>query len=195
MIKKFLFKRNISNLISYGFDAIFLDTEIVVKPCSIKGLLYIPTKKNGFGLPDSRAKIVDSLPLHDVKPIEAMPQYRFIFDRFVRGMSWENTGAYDHQLKRIKQAARAVAGCSSLADIISRYEALDELYDQLSKGQNLRNTEYLLHIDSDLNVYAGGGNGAHRLAIQFVTGRAFRGVPGHVEINALSKLRSIRYRL
>lgn len=55
------------------------------------------------------------------------------------GMSWEESGAYELQLERIKRhGIRNADGCRTLEDVIGRYEQLDEIFLTAKREGRLR---------------------------------------------------------
>jgi hypothetical protein len=70
-------------------------------------------------------------------PIESSPQFVHTRLRYVTGLPWEETGAYDYLLGMIEQQRRAVDGCLTLDDVIRRYEELDRLYEVVERDRYL----------------------------------------------------------
>lgn len=96
---------------------------------------------------------------------------------WVGGLSWRDAGAYDHMILLMQQwQHRPVDGLQTLSDIVARYDALDRIFDVVSKERRLRTAQEVdagrfreqggifIHIDRYGRPIFGLG-GAHRLAM------------------------------
>lgn len=105
------------------------------------------------------------------------PKYKAVKLRFDYQMSWEETGIYDHLLKRIESEG-SVDGCRSKEDLIQRYNEVDKLYSditqngyksQLELGQAPPDKpaigEPAVNIGRDGRIFFGGTGGWHRVSI------------------------------
>jgi hypothetical protein len=108
-----------------------------------------------------------------------------------QGLSWEETGAYEHVLARVAASGRPFDGCRDARDVVRRYTALDEVYDTVRAEGRLRCRDELgpggyrerggiyVHVDRDGNPIFGGG-GTHRLAMALILG--LRRVPAQLGV-------------
>lgn len=111
-----------------------------------------------------------------VAPVEKYPKYKVCINRFVYGLDWESSGAFDVMGEAIK--GRYVRdGCQNLQDVIRRYQLVDDLYARLQNGGRYKTMPELwgkLAFRECMGVYVHinrrcapvfGGGGWHRLAI------------------------------
>ena len=94
----------------------------------------------------------------------------------MNGVTWEDTGIYEHMAALIAERGREVDGCINRDDIIDRYNRLDSIFDQIKMERRLRTRQELdprnfrevggiyVHIGPAGELYFGGG-GCHRFAI------------------------------
>lgn len=110
------------------------------------------------------------------RPLHEHTTVQWCRQRFELGMSWEQTGAYAHMRRLIRESGRARDGCITDADIIARYERLDALFRQVQEEGRLRPRSeldddafrelggVLIHIGRDCRPLLG-CSGGHRLGV------------------------------
>lgn len=137
-------------------------------------------------------------------PIDSLPKFRFCVGRWVEGRSWEETGAYDFMLARIRKN-RSPDGCRSLDDVVRRYRALDRLFEQIRRDQRLKTRQELsfvffresggvyAHLGAGGEAFLGAG-GLHRFAIAAILGlRCIPAQLGCIHLSALPRLPELRH--
>lgn len=100
------------------------------------------------------------------------------------GLSWEQTGIYDVQMRRIREHG-SFDGCSSREDVVRRYANLDRLYEQVQREGRLRPAEetgaggdgVLFHIGRDARPVFG-HRGGHRFVVGLLVG--LEGIPAEL---------------
>ncbi|MGR3493681.1 hypothetical protein [Citreimonas sp.] len=115
-------------------------------------------------------------------PIPDLRATRVVYDHFVRGLSWEETGIYDYHLAHI--AKKGISeGARSREEVVARYEALDRVYEEAQRTGRLRPRRDLparfrrehggifIHVARDGEPLRSGG-GRHRFAIARILGLA-----------------------
>jgi hypothetical protein len=140
-------------------------------------------------------------------PLPEIRATRAIHDRFVRGMSWAETGVLDYHLAIISKKGVS-EGLRTSQDVLARYEALDRVYEEALRTGRLRPRRELpahfrrehggifFHIARDGEPLRSGG-GRHRFAIARILGLgnvpAQLGVihPDAVRAGHLERLRSL----
>ncbi|SDX95522.1 hypothetical protein [Citreimonas salinaria] len=132
------------------------------------------------------------------KPLPETRAARVIHDRFVRGMSWAETGIVDYHLAIIAQKGVS-EGLRTSQDIFARYEALDRVYEEALRTGRLRARQELperfrrehggifFHIARDGEPLRSGG-GRHRFAIARLLGLAT--VPAQLGVIHLDAVRA-----
>ncbi|PIL19939.1 hypothetical protein P775_11970 [Puniceibacterium antarcticum] len=115
-------------------------------------------------------------------PLPETRATRAIYDRFVRGMSWAETGVLDYHLAIISEKGIS-EGARTLQEVLARYEALDRVYEEALRTGRLRPRYELpahfrrehggifFHIARDGEPLRSGG-GRHRFAIARILGLA-----------------------
>jgi hypothetical protein len=99
-------------------------------------------------------------------------------------------------------------GCTTMKDIIKRYELLDNIFEEVRREGRLKTIkeinpgsfrdkgEALFHIGPDGQpLFDGEGGSNHRVAIAYILQIPMPGQIGCVHKSALNKLRSLRYKL
>jgi len=97
-----------------------------------------------------------------------------IYQRFQQGLTWEETGIYEHMLEMIDEQGY-FDGCYSIDDIKKRYQSIDNLYESMSKRGYERETEEFGLDNICVNIGRNGefifaGGGTHRLGVAQVLG-------------------------
>lgn len=109
--------------------------------------------------------------------IEEFPKYRACVDRFVHGVSWEETDAIPYVLDRIEEEGEW-DGCTTPEEVHDRYETMDELYHSIRENgfesvadlhperhEDKRSFDYVaVHVGRNGELIFG-LSGCHRLAI------------------------------
>lgn len=163
--------RDRENFLRYGRDAPFSCERIMVKVESIRYMLdnYSISRRDGTGRVmsgdwDAANKLfTDSF------------KFRACYDRFVNKISWEKTGIYDYMLELLSETP-GVDGVKDIADIVKRYNEIDEIFNLVKKNGRLSSRLELnpnnfrehggiyVSINRCGDVIFGGG-GFHRLSI------------------------------
>ncbi len=126
----------------------------------------------------------------DIVPLNKCPKYLVCQKRIIRGMSWEDAGAYE-LMRQILIKKPGADGCQSMADVVKRYENVDRLYDSVKRDGRLRSRKELhpgnfrerggvyVHFDRRGNILFSGG-GFHRLSVAQIVG--LRSIPAQVGV-------------
>lgn len=108
-------------------------------------------------------------------PVEDLLKIRCCYEHWLGGVSWENTGIYQHMESLVKQHGR-YDGCRNMDDIVLRYRQLDLMFNQVKKDGKLLSCSELgaknfrelggiyIHIGPEGETFFGCG-GCHRFAI------------------------------
>jgi hypothetical protein len=106
----------------------------------------------------------------EVRPVEEVQKIAFGLRHWREGVPWAETGAYEHMTRLISERGRPVDRCETLADIIARYERLDEIYlealregrlkarAELSPSAFRERTGILVHISRNTTPIFGGSS-------------------------------------
>lgn len=101
--------------------------------------------------------------------------------RWQDGLSWEEAGAYDYLMGLIERSGRPRDGCSTLDDVVARYERLDAMFeDARARGRLAAKNELpglsfrefggvIVHVDRGGSPLFG-RKGNHRFAIARILG-------------------------
>lgn len=129
--------------------------------------------------------------LENLTAIDSRFKYNACIERWKLNKTWEETGIYDFMLECIQQRNGPVDKCSSLDDILARYERLDNLFENVKLTGRLKTQRELnprcyneeggifIHIGRQNQVIFGGG-GIHRLAIAKVL--QLNSIPGQLGV-------------
>jgi hypothetical protein len=130
-----------------------------------------------------------------VVPFDPGIKDRACEDRFVNGMTWEQTGIFDHMMTDI--AKHGVSdGCTTLDEVRARYNRLDHLFEDAAKNGRFRTRAELgkgrserggvmMHINRD-GLPLATGQGTHRFAIARILGlRSMPILPGAIHRDAV----------
>lgn len=129
-------------------------------------------------------------PFDLVRPLTGSPKIECCIKRWQDGMSWEETGIFDYSLTYIEQTGAALDGCTTLDELITRYEQLDRLYDHVAGGGRLYSSarnDAIIHIDAGGRIHFGGA-AHHRTAIAWVLDVAIPVRPFLIHHQALASL-------
>jgi hypothetical protein len=198
---------NIKNRIKYGPSAPKFAETIWVNPQDCSKYLALATfrKLFGFSRQEAKGRVIDTAwPIEHSRPIAEILLIRFCFDHWVKGIPWEETGAYERMEKLIKESDVGRShGCTNRDDIVKRYENLDLIYEQAKREGRLRTNEeispdydwtareMLIHIGPDGELFKG-GEGMHRFAIASILGIPFPAQIGCVHVSAIPYLDNLR---
>lgn len=168
--------KDVSNVLRYGRDAPRRHQLIQVERQALDRWLRGPQRRQLAG---ASGHVLDGDWDLDTGPITALPKIRFCFAHWVGGLTWEETGAYDRHLREIATAGGRYDGCSTLDDVVARYEQLDTLFERVARERRLRTRRELpdhvfrelggigVHIVRD-GEPVWGFDGSHRLAMAWV---------------------------
>ena len=142
-------------------------------------------------------------PPAEVMPFEEHPHIRFAVAHWRDGVPWEDTGAYDYMMDRIQARGRQ-DDCRTLADVVRRFDRLDQLFETVKAEGRLKTREeicrrpfreaggILIHLGPNGELVIGDA-GKHRLMIAKLA--RLSKIPvliGEVHIAALPKLAALR---
>lgn len=156
----------------------------------------------------SRGRVVGTDDFADfvVVPLERLVKYRCCVAHWRDGVGWEQTGIFDHMLRKIEEAGPQ-SGCVTVDDLRRRYARLDRIFDQVKRDGRLRHAHELdgpvaegivwhgieLHVGPEGEPIFG-DSGTHRLAMAHVLGlRRIPALLGFVHESALSHLPRLRH--
>lgn len=66
------------------------------------------------------------------RPLNQHPKYQAVYQRFIEGKTWEETGIVEYMLAEIEKKG-VVDSCTTEADVLRRYSTIDELYKSITK--------------------------------------------------------------
>lgn len=167
--------RDIFNRIAYGKHAPKSDSCIYINPNEVK---FAYNSENNTAVSLSRrksGKVLGGDWDKNIVPLWDNPKYPAVYDHFVNGKSWRETGILDYVEGKVESRG-GYDGCWNKSDILQRYEDLDKLYYEIKMSGRLKTRKELgmelrgehggiyIHIARDGTLIKGVG-GAHRLAI------------------------------
>jgi hypothetical protein len=140
------------------------------------------------------------VPLNRIKKIEACRK------RWEHGLGWEDAGAIDALMFKIKALRHHMSGCRTREDVLRRYRLLDRIFAEVHAAGGFSDQarrEMLFRRDPDgIQIHVGpkgqlifGAHGTHRLAMALVLG--LPKIPaslGFVHRSALGHLPKLRVR-
>lgn len=109
-------------------------------------------------------------PTNHVHPLDYSNKISACIARYEGGKTWEETGVIESSLEYIEESGNPLDGCSTLGDLVLRYENLDRLFDFLAGGgplYSVAGNDAIVHIGQDGQVYFGGG-AHHRTAMAWI---------------------------
>ena len=190
-------KRDKANFRSLGPVAPRYAERLQVEPVGIKVELVQTIKRSLSGAvmqPDWQP---------ETRSIMLNPKITFCLRHWRDGLDWEQAGAIEFHLERIKLLGH-IDHCRTLRDVERRLLRLDQIWDRVTQEGRLRTAQdidkfhfrefggLLVHLGVDGELIFGGG-GQHRLGIALAAG--LREIPvqlGVVHPSALSVLASLR---
>ena len=198
-------KRDIGNIITYGWHAPKYAERIFINPQNVK--LVTKTGFSGknsgklFSREDSGKVLGGDWDLN-TKPLKSLKTIAIVFEHIETGKSWKQCGAYENMLE-LMEAHPGAGGCYNERDVINRYERLTDLIQHLKNGGEFYNRSdfrekggVFVHIGRDGEIIFGGG-GCHRMAISQKLG--LKKIPAqigviHIEFlkNHYQKLKTLR---
>ena len=169
---RYLLLNDVPRMVRYGANAPRVHELVWVDPCSIRYALLEPTRSQ---LKRQKGHVVGGdWDLH-VDCIDDRVKFRICYRRWRDGLSWEDAGAYDDHLARIEKAGGRYDGCVTREDVIARYAAFDEMFNQVVREGGLRTRDQLtgrrFREAGGIGIHIGrngqpiwGFDGSHRLA-------------------------------
>lgn len=160
--------RDPHNLARWGAHAPLVCRQVWVQP------LEIDRRSSRFTLGDS-GRVLGGDWDREGTPLEATATMRRCRQHWEQRIAWEDTGVYDIMLARIRENGSA-EGCQTFEDVLARYRALDQLFEQVRRDRRLQTSAELtrtrfrechgvmVHTDRDTRAVMG-LHGLHRLAI------------------------------
>lgn len=198
--------RDSANRLRYGSEAPVYGEKIYVKAGDCH--TFIPSsaleRHVGQRLRQASATVVETWPHDDELPLDQHPKIRVCLRHWVQGLGWEEAGAYQYMMERIREEATGnFDGCRSLDDVKARYKRLDEVFSHLQDGGDYLAMAQLgssgfrevggvmFHIGPKGEpVFAGAG--AHRLSMAISLGLTIPAQIGLVHRHAIPMLRQYR---
>ncbi len=141
------FARDAHNRLLYGRHAPLTAQLVFIDPSNIQFVYYgnlwdeelpEPLQKNKsihaplLGSRSASGKVVGGDWDKDIIPLNQCPKYLVCQKRFIGGMSWEDTGGYE-MMRQILIKKPGADGCHTMADVIKRFENVDNLYQYVKK--------------------------------------------------------------
>lgn len=179
---------DIRNIFKYGFESPRYAERIWVNPKTITRALTIESVTKLTGLEHHRkasGRVVEknwpSEASGSIISIYDLPEVKFCVDHWVKNVSWENTGAYNHMINVIKQTGSSFNGCFTKDDILNRYKNLDYAFDEVKKEKRLKPAKEVrpnnfrekggvyVHVGPEGELFFGGG-GRHRFTMSIILG-------------------------
>lgn len=142
-------------------------------------------------------------PPAELMPFEDHIHVRFALAHWRDGLPWENTGVYEYMMGRIRARGRQ-DDCQTFANVVARFERLDELYESVKADGRMKTRQELspaiFRETGGILVHFGpnsepviGDAGKHRLTIAKLTGVSRIPVQlGEIHIHALGSLPLLR---
>lgn len=189
-------KRDIGNIITYGWHAPKHAERIFINPQNVKLI-----SETGFSRKYSGKVLGGDWDLNS-KPLKSLKKIVIVFEHIETGKSWKQCGAYENMLE-LMEAHPGADGCYNERDVINRYERLTDLIQYLKNGGEFYNSSdfresggVFVHIGRDGEIIFGGG-GCHRLAISQKLG--LKKIPAQIGVihidflkNHYQKLKTLR---
>jgi hypothetical protein len=159
--------RGLANRVRFGKGAPRPNERLWIDPAAVENALD--------GLPVRSGYVVEHWPPVEPAPFEDHVHVGFALAHWRDGVPWEQTGAYEYMLERIRIRGQQ-DGCRNLADVKRRYQLLDELFETARREGRLRTRQeldagareedggILMHIGPQGEPAIGDG-GKHRLLI------------------------------
>jgi hypothetical protein len=161
-----------------GYSAISRpDKRICISPTAVRRQAspsVIEDRPSKFGKWESVGLILDGRWDIKARKLQKMEKYCAVYDRFLNGTSWEDTGIITHLQNRIIKEGRPMDGCRNKEELEKRYNQIDRLFDDLKRYgyQAEKHSTWdsvSVHIARDGELLFA-GSGAHRLFICQIVG-------------------------
>lgn len=188
--RKKIIRIDLKNKFLYGINAPVYGERIWINPNELK-LIFKPRESFDYLKKFKDEDDISGMVIKDDFPeIENNNSYMSIFehiniketlDHFIKGLSWEETGAYERVLKRIEENNGCADGCRNFDDVIKRYKNIDNIFAAVKENKklftrfeldsnNFREQEtFTIHINQNKQLFLGKG-GFHRFGIALVLG-------------------------
>jgi len=129
--------RDIINRIKYGADAPQSDECLYINPNTLE-LRFQPSSSRQAAKFRRRAsgRVLAGDWDMNTAPWNKNAKYASCEMRFIHGEDWKNTPAYQDIAQKIYDG-HGHDGCSTIAELDARYQALDRLWDTISSSQRL----------------------------------------------------------
>jgi hypothetical protein len=168
----YFYYQDLRNKIIYGVDAPIRAERIWINPADIDMALI------GLYSWVYSGRVVNTWPPNNIQPIPIMnlEKLRCCVDHFTNGVAWEDTGIYEHMTRKMIEWGGSYDGCTNQEDVISRYERMDALFDQIKRERRIRTRKEInprnfresggiyVHIGPSGKLFFG-AEGCHRFAI------------------------------
>ena len=133
-----------TNRLRFGQDAPRVAQLIWVEPAACHVALNI-SEALGPASPSLSGRVRGGDWDLQVRPVADVEKIAFGLRHWRDGVPWEETGAYEHMMRLIAERGRPVDRCSTLEDVIARYERLDAIYDEVLREGRLKPRAELSH--------------------------------------------------
>lgn len=174
--RRFQIKRDLSNLVKYGFGAPRYAERIWINPKVVKKCI-IP---KGLSLRKTSGLVMDISGLKKVDLLECR-QVQSCYDHWCAGIAWKDTLSYKMALMDLKNG-KTVADCKTENDLKDRLNKLDILYEHVKVEGRLKTRKEIspsciresggiqVSIDRKGNLMLNQGGGFHRFSIALLLG-------------------------
>ncbi len=221
------YKRDVFNIIRYGWSAPRFCERIWIHPDHCTRVLFPDTLKEickASKLRETSGLVIESswpyeqtFQIYDFLnenysskdwdkdlPVGYGTKFKFkvCMDHWVKGIPWAETGIYEFLEKQIKLKKEKLDGCNNIDDIVSRYNKLDYIFEQIKKDGKMKTRKDVANKFREsggiyVHIGPGGepfwGSGAqHRFAIAHILGIVFPAQIGCVHISAIPFLKQYR---
>jgi hypothetical protein len=135
--------RNLINVMRFGLQAPRFQERIWVNPDLIEYRLSQLTRLDEFGtLYVKSGSVVPGDWDKKGYPFKDGPVFNDAINHWVNGVPWREIGVYERKLEKIKIKGMS-DGCTNYEEVISRYDKLDEVFENVKKDGRLRTQEEL----------------------------------------------------
>ncbi len=191
-------KRDLSNQLKYGPNApkhlelIWVNPENIDHFINKEEIIRITGKQRQ----DASGVVIDGNMIKNITPLQEDFRYRYSFERWKDGKSWEEIGVYEYMKNETIKYKDM-----SQAELELRYTEFDRLYAEIKKEKRLKSRQelnpknfrekdgILIHIGKKGSLYFG-GIGFHRFSIAKVLG--IKKIPACVGIVDKSSIKYLK---
>lgn len=181
-------RRNAFNRVRFGAGAPRFNQKIWIAPS--REIVYFG-KRPADRKSVLYGKVITGVwPFDKLQPMAERLKMQVCHRRWVRGMSWEEAGAYKWMEETLKKK-QEIDGCRCRQDIIDRYKKLDDIYYKVKKNNGFDSDFYItVHVGPDGALFFGFGGGAHRLAMAHILDLPIQARVGLVHFQGIPSLQN-----